>query len=130
MRRRKERRLVAAYLTPWDDGDLLPWAVELIAAGRMAATIKQGLRLVRYFATLPGGQDLARRGLLPDALQAGLLSWPAQQQPPLPASPSLANPPPRPTGRAPVPPHNADCQATEGSGGLESELDRALDGDF
>lgn len=67
-----KRRGIAAYLSERHDGDLLPWVEQLVAAGRLADTIKQGLRLARYFADLPGGEEFLRRGILAEAVRAGV----------------------------------------------------------
>lgn len=63
---------MAAYLSERHDPDLLAWVEELVAQGRMAETIKEGLRLVRYFAGLEGGEQLLRRGILSEAVKAGI----------------------------------------------------------
>lgn len=64
---------MSAYLSA-RDADLLPWVDELARDGLLAEAVKAGLRIARALWGCPGGPEYLRRGVLSDAFLAGLLS--------------------------------------------------------
>lgn len=70
---------MSAYLSA-KDADLLPWVDEMARDGLLAEAIKAGLRIARALWGCPGGPKYLRRGVLSDVFVAGLLPAPHLEQ--------------------------------------------------
>lgn len=97
------RYLAGAHLLPDSDADIYTWAQQLARDGRLSQAVKDGLRLIQYLCTLPEAGDLQRRGILVEAVKAGLLPIPPATSPhhspdSQPRQPAALGHSPRPPG--------------------------------